>query len=368
MKKETGVLDRIIDYENLLKATKESSKGKRYHSEAMAFREKLCENLLRITHEMKNGTYESSRYRERFVYVPQTRLIQVSHFRDRVAQQAIYLVLKDILEKHYIHDSYACRKGKGSHEATKRVQYWLRQIHRKPDGKAYVAGKIDVAKFFYRLDHDIIMQVLSQYIDDPGFTRVIENIIRCKHTPFGLPEGKGCKDVPASDRLYGVGVPIGSLMSQTAANLVMNELDQYAKHQLKIRHYIRYMDDIIILAPDLATMHRWMEAIRTYLHDKLRLQCNRKTQVIPLSHGIPFVGRKIWATHVTLRKSTRQHMKKALKYKAERYAQGLIDQEEAMQCVASYLGLCKHVDAQNLRDWIAENIVFTRKETSQTND
>lgn len=367
MKKATGVLDRVIDYENLLKATKESSKGKRYHHEAMAFRENLCENILELTKEMQDGTYESGRYRERFVYIPQTRLIQVSVFRDRVAQQAIYLVLRGILEKHYISDSYACRKGKGTHEATKRVQYWLRQIHRKPDGQSYTAVKIDVAKFFYRLDHDIIMQTLCQYIDDPEFMHIAENIIRCGHTPFGLPEGKGCKDIPAGERLFGVGVPIGSLMSQTVANLVMNEADQYAKHTLKIKYYIRYMDDIIILAPDLQTAQDWIEAMRCFLRDRLKLQCNRKTQIIPLSHGIPFVGRKIWATHITLRKSTRQHMKKALKHKARQYAQGLITQDSALQAITSYLGLCKHVDAQYLREWIAENIVL-RKEEPQTDE
>lgn len=364
MKKAEGVLEKVTSYENMLEAVRQASKGKRYHKEAMAFREELCANILSLVKEMREGTYQSGRYRERLVYIPQTRLIQVSVFRDRVAQQAIYLVLKHILEPRYILDSYACQKGKGTHNATARLQYWLRHIHRKPDSDRWVCGKVDVAKFFYRLDHDVIMETLAQYIDDPPFMRVMENIIRCRHTPFGLPEGKGCKDVGPEGRLFGVGVPIGSLMSQTMANMVMNEVDQHAKHALKIRHYIRYMDDIIILAPDLETGHRWMAEIRRFLAERLKLQCNRKTQIIPLSHGIPFVGRKIWATHITLRKSTRQHMKKALKHQVKRYAAGAIDQDEAMQCVVSYLGLCKHVDAQYLREWIEENIVLRREDST----
>lgn len=353
-------MPRIVAYENLLRADKESSKGKRFRPEVMEFNNDLCANLLRIEAEFLTGEYESGLYRERFVYIPQTRLIQVSQFRDRVAQQAIYGELGHILDKHYIYHSYACRKGKGSVQATLNLQSWLRKISRKPDAKNWVCGKIDVAKFFYRLDHEVVMETYAKYIDDPLLLKVIGNIINCRHTPFGLPEGKTCTEVPREERLFDVGVPIGSLMSQTTANMVMNEVDQFAKHGLRIRYYTRYMDDIIILAPDKATLNGWMAAIRAFMETHLRLKCNRKTQIIPLSHGIPFVGKRVWASHILLRKSTAKHMKRALKFLASQYAEGKTDLDYALQVVTSYFGLLTHCSGDGLKKWIADNIVFVR--------
>ena len=362
MQKASGVMQRIVAYDNFLRANKESSKGKRFRPEVMAFNNDLCANLLSLEADFLSGEYKSGLYKERYVRIPQTRLIQVSQFRDRVAQQAIYGELCPILEKHYIYHSYACRKGKGAVEAADNLQRWLRQINRKPDAKSWVCGKIDVAKFFYRLDHGVIMEMYGKYIEDPLLLKTIGNIVNCKHTAFGLPEGKTCTEVAKEDRLFDVGVPIGSLMSQTTANLVMNEVDQYAKHVLHIHYYTRYMDDIIILAPNKETLHRWMEAIREFMETNLRLKCNRKTQVIPMSHGIPFVGKRIWSTHILLRKSTAKHMKRALKNLAERYRQGEADFDYCMQVCVSYNGLLTHCDGEGLRRWIEENIAFTRGE------
>jgi len=353
-------MPRIVAYDNFLRADKESSKGKRFRPEVMEFNNDLCANLLSLEADFLSGEYESGRYRERFVFIPQTRLIQVSQFRDRVAQQAIYGELCQILDKHYIHHSYACRKGKGSVQASLNLQSWLRQISRKPDAKSWVCGKIDVAKFFYRIDHEVVMETYAKYIDDPLLLNIIGSIINCRHTAFGLPEGRTCTDTPKGERLFDVGVPIGSLMSQTTANLIMNEVDQFAKHILHIHYYTRYMDDIIILAPSKAQLNEWMDAIRVFMETRLRLKCNRKTQIIPLSHGIPFVGKRIWASHILLRKSTAKHMKRALRHLAEEYAAYEIDLDYALQVVVSYYGLLKYCSGDGLKKWIADNIVFVR--------
>lgn len=363
MKKATNVMQRIVAYDNFLRADKESSKGKRFRPEVMVFNNNLSENLLSLEAEFLSGEYRSGLYTERYVRVPQTRLIQVSQFRDRVAQQAIYGELCQILDKHYIYHTYACRKGKGAIDASQNLQHWLRQISRKPNAKSWVCGKIDVAKFFYRLDHQVIMDLYAKYIDDTLTLKVIGNIINCEHTPFGLPEGKTCTEVTKEERLFEVGVPIGSLMSQTTANMVMNEVDQFAKHVLRIHYYTRYMDDIIILAPDKETLHRWMEAIEQFMLEHLKLKCNRKTQVIPLSHGIPFVGKRIWASHILIRKSTAKHMKRALLHLKKQYANYEVDLEYCKQVVVSYFGLLTHCDGEGLKKWISENVVFQRKET-----
>lgn len=362
MRRATNVMERIVEYENLLRADKDSSKGKRFKPEVMAFNNDLSANLQSIEADFLTGKYESGRYTERYVRIPQTRLIQVSQFRDRVAQQAIYGELSKILDKHYIYHSYACRKGKGATQAAENLQRWLRQISRKPDAEKWVCGKIDVAKFFYRLDHEVVMDLYAKYIDDPLLLKVIGNIINCRHTAFGLPEGKTCTEVAKEDRLFDVGVPIGSLMSQTTANLVMNEVDQYAKHGLHIRYYTRYMDDIIILAPDKKQLSEWMDSIRMFMLEKLKLKTNRKTQIVPLSHGISFVGKRIWRNKILLRKSTAKHMKRALKKLAQRYSAGEISWEQCWHVCMSYNGLLSHCNAKGLRRWIEENISFTRSE------
>lgn len=360
MQAATNVMPRIVAYDNLLRADKNASKGKRFRAEVLEFNDKLCPNLLSIAEEFLDGSYHSGPYRERYVRVPQTRLIQVSQFRDRVAQQAIYGELCPILEKQYITHSYACREGKGAINATETLQNWLRLISRKPNADKWVCGKIDVAKFFYRLDHEIIMDILSKYVADEQLTTVIGNIINCKHTPFGLPEGKKCTEVPREERLYEVGVPIGSLMSQTVANMALNEADQYAKHVLHIHFYIRYMDDIIILAPDIETLHRWMDAMVEFLYERLRLKCNNKTQVVPINHGIMFVGRRVWSNRILPRKSTVKHLKHALQHVAEKYGAGLIDLDKALETVISYYGYLGKMDAHETEKWIEENVIFVR--------
>ena len=361
MKPATNVMPRIVAYDNLLRADKDASKGKRFRPETMEFNDELCGNLLELASEFLDGSYHSGTYKERFVRVPQTRLIQVSQFRDRVAQQAIYGELCPILEPHYIEQSYACRVDKGAIKATETLQNWLRLIQRKPDANKWVCGKIDVAKFFYRLDHEVIMQVLRKYLADEQALTVIGNIINCEHTPFGLPEGKTCTEVPREERLYDVGVPIGSLMSQTVANMAMNEADQFAKHELHIHFYIRYMDDIIILAPDLKTLHEWMARMEEFLFKELHLRCNNKTQVISMSHGIPFVGRRVWAGKILPRKSTVKHIKRALLRVAEKYGAGEIELEKVLESVNSYYGYLWKMDTPGLERWIEGNVVFVRR-------
>jgi RNA-directed DNA polymerase len=366
MRKETNVIERIADFDNLLNAARLSSKGKRYHSEVLSYQQNIGENLLTLERRFLNDEYVTGPYHEHYVFVPQWRLVHIPPFNDRVAQQAIYQVIGPILDKQYIYDSYACRKGKGSLAAADRLQYWLRQISRKPDAEKWHACKMDVAKFFYRIDHDSTLSILSQYVDDRIFMNTMERIIRCEHTPFGLPEGRTCRNTTREERLFNVGIPIGSLMSQTVANMDMNEVDQYAKHVLHIHFYVRYMDDIVILHNDLKQLHEWMEAIKSFMYDRLKLKCNSKTGIVQLSHGIEFVGYRIWATHRLLRKKTVQHMKNSLKQLVQVYAHGDIQLDYVQHVLSSYFGLLKHCDSYSIRRWISDNIVFSRDE--KTND
>jgi retron-type reverse transcriptase len=355
MKKLKGLYPKVYDFENLLEAYKEARKCKRFQDEVLAFTRNLEENLISIQNELIWKTYKVGRYREFFVYDPKKRLIMALPFKDRVVQWAIYRVLNPLLERRYILDSYACRVGYGTHRAVNRLQYWLRYLDRRYP-RIYVL-KLDISKYFYRVDHDILMGILRRIIADEDLLWLLETIVRSEDTRFGFPLGDHGFEC---ERVAGVGMPIGNLTSQMFANLYLNELDQYAKHVLKVRYYIRYMDDVIILHPDKKYLWRLKEEIGAFLQEHLHLVLNDKTTVRTADQGIDFCGYRIWPTHRKLRKRTALKMKRRLKYLQQAYARGEVSFDEVNATVQSYLGLLKHCNSYNLRKKLFETLVFIR--------
>lgn len=273
-------------------------------------------------------------------------------FKDRIAQHAIYRQVNPIFEKRFIYDSYACRIGKGTHKAIDRLQYWLKQTERKP--KKYYYLKLDVSKYFYRIDHSILKKILAKMIDDPPLLDLLAKIIDCEDTKFGLPLGADIGDVAFDRMLDDVGLPIGNLTSQMFANLYLNELDQFCKHKLRLHYYIRYMDDIIILHDDKKYLEKVKQKIAVFLGQELNLQLNKKTCIRPTSMGIEFVGFRVWATHRKLRKKTAKKLKKRLRYMFHAYTVGEIDKDTLDRSVASYRGILKHFDSYGLRKSLNE--------------
>lgn len=355
MKKLKGLYPKIYDFENLLAAYKEARKCKRFRDEVLAFTHNLEENLINIQNELIWKTYKVGRYREFFVYDPKKRLIMALPFKDRVVQRAIYRVLNPLLERRYISDSYACRVGYGTHRAVDRLQYWLRYLDRRYP-RIYVL-KLDISKYFYRVDHDILMGILRRIIADEDLLWLLETIIRSEDTKFGIPLGDHDFEC---ERVEEVGMPIGNLTSQMFANLYLNELDQYAKHVLKVRYYIRYMDDIIILHHDKKYLWQIKNEIEAFLEDNLHLTLNNKTTVRTADQGIDFCGYRIWSTHRKLRKRTALKMKRRLKYLQKAYARGEVDFKTVNATVQSYFGLLKHCNSYKLRRKLLQVLVFVR--------
>ena len=248
-----NIYEKIYDFENLHKAWEEARKGKRYRDDVLIFNRNYEEQLINIQNHLIYETYEVGKYHTFYVYEPKKRLIMSLPFKDRIVQWAIYRQLFPLYEKTFIFDSYACRKGKGTHKAADRLQYWLRQTERKPERYYYL--KMDISKYFYRVDHDILLKILARRIKDQRLLNLLEKIINCESMNFGLPPGKEPDEVAVSDRLSNKGMPIGNLTSQMFANIYLNEVDQYAKHELGLHYYIRYMDDIIILHHDNLLRH-----------------------------------------------------------------------------------------------------------------
>lgn len=352
-----NVFDQIFSMENLYAALEDASSGRRYNRDVLYFNLNAWEMLNDIRQEVYSGMYSIERYFIFYVYEPKKRMIMSIRFRHRVVQWAVYRVVNPLLVKGYIKDSYGCIADRGNLRAMQRLRYWLTQVSRRDERWYYL--KLDISKYFYRISHRILKKILAKKIKDDRLLRVLDAIIDCGHTPFGLPPGKGPGDVPMEERLYDVGMPVGNLMSQMFANLYLDVLDQFCKRVLRIRHYVRCMDDVIILSDSKAQLREWKDRIAAFLAEELALQLNKKTCIRPVSQGIEFVGYRVWADRAVIRKSTTLHMKKVLRAKKEAYRAKEITLEQASDPLTAYLGMLKHCDCEAFRNKLLMDFVLT---------
>ena len=358
MKRIKNMYAQICAFDNLYTAYVHARKSKRYRREVLKFSANLEDNLIIIQEILTQKIYRVGSYREFFIYEPKKRLIMALPFIDRVVQWAVYQLLNPIFIKGYITDSYACIEGRGTHMAVKRLQYWLRQVDRKP-GKYYYL-KLDISKYFYRIDHQVLMDILRKKIKDPDLLWLLDIIVNSDTHNFGLLLGENPGEETV--RLKDKGMPIGNLTSQMFANLYLNELDQYIKRHLSIPYYVRYMDDVIILDNDKKRLHQLKDTIDRFLQTRLKLDLNNKTAIRPVSLGIEFCGFRIWSTHIKLRKKTALKMKRNIKRLQRKYSQGELNFKQVNNSMQSYFGVMKHFNSQRFRNKILEGFALRRDE------
>ena len=363
MKVVTDVWDKITSFEHLLEAYRNAQKRKRYRGEFLIFNQRLDENLHIIQDQLRAGTFQFGPYRRHMVYVPKKRVVMALPVASRVVQWSIYQVLNPYFDRRMIETSYACRVDKGSLEAVTKVQYWMRLVESKPD--EYTIVKIDVAKYFYRVDHQKLKDILSTYIKDEKLMDLLNLIIDSNGEAFGLPPGADPDDIEPDEWLNDVGMPIGNLTSQLFANIYLNELDHYCKHVMKIHMYARYMDDILAIVPK-AEARAVFDGIRMYLMDVLQLNVNRKSY-LRKPDRIEFVGRVITTRSVRLRKKTARRIKRSWRVICEKYFRGEFDDEDLARRVASYKGIMDHCETGNLKDRLNEIYLREREKAHGQN-
>lgn len=341
----------ITDFSWLEDAYRHARKAKRYRSEFLAFGNDLDTNLLTIQEQVRGGTFVFGPYRRHWVYVPKKRLVMALPCPSRIVQWAIYLLLNPFYDRMMIEDSYACRKGKGSLAAAQRLQYWMQQVEGKPGQWYYL--KLDISKYFYRVDHAVLLGILSDRIKDPRLMALLKMIIDCDGEKFGLPRFMSPDDVDEMDWLDDVGMPIGNLTSQLFANIYLDQLDQFCKHVLHIHHYVRYMDDVVILARSKEEAQEYLRAIAEFLQTVLHLDLNNKTAIRPVDR-IEFVGFMVTARELKLRKATIRRMKEAMRAISRKLFTGQMSREEFDRRVASYKGMIKHCTNEGIRHRLNE--------------
>jgi len=330
MRRHNNLYSRIHDFENLHLAFRKASRGRRLTPGVLNFRENLEENLIGIQDELIQGTYVPRPYRTFTIYEPKERIIHVAPFRDRVVHHAVMNIIEPIWDRLFIYDTYACRKGKGTHAGVNRTTEFLRTAQAKWGNTYCFQG--DISKCFPSINHHILMRIIGHKIKCKDTLRLFGKIIFNGGNPAD----------PDSHNL-----PIGNLVSQWAANLYMSELDYFVKHRLKVQYYVRYMDDFILLSGDKKQLHEYRRAVEVFLWDVLRMKLNPKSDVYPVSRGVDFLGYRIWSSHRLLRKSSLFRATRRFKKLSDLYARGLVTLRHVKASVMSWLGHCVHADAES---------------------
>lgn len=287
------VYDELCSLENLYQAYLRARRGKRFKEPAAWFEMQLEKNLVCLHNELRTETYVPGSYRHFYIHDPKTRLISAAPFRDRVVHHAVVSALEPFYERRFSDASFACRKGMGTHKAMESAHWGIR------NHPWFLKG--DIVKFYPSVDHEALKSVLFRKIDDAGLQRLLGLIIDSgagvldDEAPAMWFEGDDLLDPCFRPR----GLPIGNLTSQFFANVLLNELDQFVHHEIKPRHYLRYMDDFLLFDVSKDKLHDARFQIEAAL-TRVRLRLHpRKSCVRSSRQGVLYLGFKL--TPVTRR-------------------------------------------------------------------
>jgi len=358
MEKHSHVFEQFATFDNMYDGYLLARRQKRYKAAVLDYSVRLEENIIDSVNRLQWKEYRPGRLFPFYEYFPKLRLIHSLPFPDRVINCAAYKVLWPIYSQSFYEHSYGSIPGKGTLSAVQQLQRWMKRVKRK----GWYAGKLDIAKFFFRIPVDVQLRELGRPLDDADMMWFLETAIRCDGRPFGLP--LHCTDVTTAERIAGIGMQVGSLISQMTANVVLTPLDHYIKRELRVPYYIRYMDDMIILCPSREQTWDVITAVDDYLREELGLQLNNKTAVMTVGERVEFVGRKVTPDRIELRKSTSLQMKRHLSWVMEHYSTGELPLEYCQQVMDSYLGLMKHADCDELRSKVLDDFVLVRHSRS----
>jgi RNA-directed DNA polymerase len=322
--KSENLFEKIVSLENLLLSWQEFRRGKRSKRDVQEFEMFLEDNLLKLHRDLAKGQWRPAPYKPFYVTDPKLRRIHKACVRDRVVHQAVFRVLYPIFDKAFIFDSYSCRVGKGTHRAVRRLGTFCRSLSKNYRHSVF-ALKCDIRKFFDSVDQEILTKLIASKISDPQTLKLTGSIL----DSFSAASGKG--------------LPLGNVTSQLFANIYMNEFDRFVKHRLKVRYYIRYTDDFVILDRDRAYLQNLLPSVVDFLRNSLKLELHPSKIIFKkLSQGIDFLGYVVLPHHVVLRTKTNRRIFKKLSEKAQKLAQGLVSQKNFYQSKQSYLGILKH--------------------------
>jgi len=303
----------IISLENLFFAWDEFLRGKRGKKDVQEFGLNLSDNLVSLLEYLTNFSYTHGPYDAFKISDPKPRDIHKACVRDRVLHHAIYRQLYPFFNNTFIADSYSCQLNKGVHKALNKFRAFGLKVSRNNTKTVWIL-KCDIRKFFASIDHAILLKILSTYIPDKNVLMLLEEVIESFNA-----------DTP------GRGLPLGNLTSQLFCNIYMNKFDQYVKHRLKVKYYIRYADDFCFFSRNKNDLLKIVPQISVFLKQQLKLQLHpNKLFIKTLASGVDFLGWIHFPYHRVLRSVTKRRMFKGIKNRPKN------------PTLQSYLGLISH--------------------------
>jgi retron-type reverse transcriptase len=351
MKRHGNLYHHIVNFENILAAANKAQKGKRFRENVLAFNYNLEGELARLQKELLEKTYQPGNYRTFYIKEPKSRMISAAPYRDRVVHHALCNIIAPILEPTFIADSYANRVGFGTHRALHRFIKFARS-------SKYVL-QCDIQKYFPSIDHEILKTLLRQKIKCPETLWLIDTIINNSNEQLLVVEYFNGDNLltPLQRRR---GLPVGNLTSQFFANVYLNSFDHFIKEKLKVRKYLRYVDDFALFSDDWGFLAEARLAIEEYLA-QLRVKIHPiKSQLFETKHGANFVGFRILSDCIRVRTENLRRAKRRLKKMQSHYTQGKINLDKVSQSIQSWFAHLEHGDTWQLRQQIFTSLAWTR--------
>ena len=318
--KFTGTYNYIISIENLLLTWERFLRGKKHKKDVIKFQAELGTNVASLYTDLKNKTYIHVLYSAFNISDPKPSNIHKATVRDLVVHHLIYKEIYWYFHFRFIYDSYSCRLNKGTHRALNRFQGFARNVSKNHSRTCFVL-KGDIKKFFASIDHDVLMKVLDRHIVDPDIRWLIDQVISSFYTTAP-----------------GVGLPLGNLTSQLLVNVYMHEFDMYLKQELRVKYYLRYADDFVILSDDKKYLEEILPKLHVFLNEKLRLTLHEhKVYIKTYDSGVDFLGWIHFPHHRQIRTTTKR--------KVTRNMLGY----PKMETINSYRGLLGHGNTYDFR-------------------
>lgn len=331
-----------LTFEKLLQAHQRAKKNKTFKSEVISFEFNLENNLVNLLNNIKNNKYHLGRYRKFIIMEPKKREIQALPYVDRIVHQwFVEEFIKPYIVPKFINSSFACIKGRGTHKAVDCVQKYMRNM--KAMNENFWILKCDIKKFFYNINPHILISIMKKYISDKKLL---------SFTILLITEGRNTSEN---------GIPIGNYTSQFFANIYLNELDYFVKHNLKIKYYVRYMDDFILLLNSKEDCKKIKLLIEKFLKVKLCLELNEKSRYYPNKMGVNFCGYRIWPTHKLLRTNSKIKIKKNVKKWNKLWKKNKLDFSFTIQSLNSWIGHASHANSYLLKKKIIDKCEFLYK-------
>jgi RNA-directed DNA polymerase len=341
VKRYKKLFDSVCSFENLYAAAIKALRGKRSKRPGAGFYADMEDEIITLREELLRGTYCHGKYHYFDIHEPKHRTVAAADFRDRVVHHAIIRLIEPLFERRFIEDSYACRMNKGTHAGMRRAGYFARRF-------PFVL-KCDIRKYFANIDHDILMDLFAKVIGDRQLLELLEHILTSHADGWRLllPDG----GLPLFDgRVKRRGLPVGNLTSQFSANVYLNPLDHFVKHELRCKGYVRYMDDFLLFSDDKEQLRDWGHSVREKVND-LSLEIHSdKYRLLRCDCGVDFCGFVVFGNgRIRVRRRTARRFHKRFKHKLKAVNNRTGDIASLSQSVAAWVGHVKHAQSWNLR-------------------